>query len=63
MSTFSVLIGSCVRGAGSSVVGDSRSAGEAVQLPRNEQPQFTLLLPVSDSERYRNFAVPGVVLG
>ena len=38
MSTFSVLIGSCVRGAGSSVVGDSRSAGAVIQsaapLPR-----------------------------
>lgn len=52
-----------ISGQSRRLAGDSSSAGEAVQLPRNEQPQFTLLLPVSDSERYRNFAVPGVVLG
>ena len=35
MSTFSVLIGSCVRGAGSSVVGDSRSAVPVIDLARS----------------------------
>lgn len=52
-----------ISGRSRHLAADSISAGEAVQLPPNEQPQFILLLPVSDCGQHRNFAVPGVVLG